>query len=93
MAPAPGFEELLLEMTFETRGSKPAAVDRHLERIAWLRKTIRLILGYFGLPLSSAKRWRVKLLIVVDQELMSPYIAGSSVPVWSFRELREKLNT
>jgi hypothetical protein len=79
-----------LENIFRTQGNKRASVDKHLERVAWLRDNLALTLEWLGLPASEAKkRWKVEPLLVVDHELQSSYIAHSTVPVVPFRELED----
>lgn len=76
-----------LKNTFQTRGSKAAAVDIHLERVGWLKANLGLVLEHLGLPTREARRWRVEPLIVVNHELQSPYVVDCPVPVLSYREL------
>jgi hypothetical protein len=79
-----------LENIFRTRGKKRAAVDKHLERVAWLRDNLVLTLEWLGLlPSEAKKRWKVEPLLVVDHELQSPYFVRSLVPVVSFRDLED----
>jgi len=78
-----------LESTFQTSGDKRSAVDKHLERVAWLRDNLALTLDFLGIPTPGRRGWKVKPLVVVDHELQSPYIARSSVPVVPRRELED----
>lgn len=77
-----------LENIFQTKGKKRASVDKHQERVAWLRENLILTLEWLGVsPPVARKRWKVEPLLVVDHELQSPYIAQSSVPVTPYRDL------
>lgn len=80
-----------LESTFQTRGSRPAAVDRHLERTEWLRRNLRQTLAWLGID--DSKGWKVSPLVVVDQELMSPFLIDPKVPVVVFRDLRARIQS
>lgn len=76
-----------LKNTFQTSGDKKSAVDKHLERVAWLRDNLDAALDLLGIQVSGRKRWKVEPLIVVDHELQSPYFANSPIPVVPMREL------
>ena len=76
-----------LKSTFQTTGDKKAAVDKHLERVSWLRDNLHSTLELLGIPASERRRWKVEPLFVVDHELQSPYIVRSPVPVVPMRVL------
>ena len=76
-----------LKNTFQTSGDKKSAVDKHLERVAWLCDNLDSALDLMGMPASERRRWKVEPLIVVDHELQSPYFAHSPIPVVPMREL------
>ena len=78
-----------LKSTFQMSGDKKSAVDKHLERAAWLRDNLDSTLDVLGIPASERRRWKVEPLIVVDHELQSPYIVRSPVPVVPVRILEE----
>lgn len=44
-----------------------------------------------GLNASSAKRWRVVAMMVVENELLSPFLLELPVPVMSFHDLEERV--
>lgn len=70
-----------------------AAVDRLLEVAAWVQGRRQQVLGSLGLPTKDAKRWRVRPLVVVDQELLTPYLYEVAVPTLSYRSLADRLAT
>lgn len=78
-----------LKSTFQMSGDKKSAVDKHLERAAWLRDNLDSTLDVLSIPASERRRWKVEPLIVVDHELQSPYIVRSPVPVVPVRILEE----
>lgn len=76
-----------LKSTFQTSGDKRSAVDKHIERVAWLRENLDSTLDSLDIPASERRRWKVEPLVVVDHELQSPYIVHSPVPVVPVRML------
>lgn len=68
-----------------------SAVARLLEVVAWVQARRPLVLESLGLPTKDAKRWRVRPLVVVDQELLTPYLFEVSVPTVSYRALSERV--
>ncbi len=81
-----------LESTFETRGGRSAAVDRHLRRVEWVRQHLGSTLAWLGLDSGKAHEWAVEPLLVLSAELVSPYLVRSAVPALSYRELSLQLN-
>ncbi|MDP9381426.1 MAG: hypothetical protein M3Q29_15025 [Chloroflexota bacterium] len=80
-----------LEQTFETRGRRLAAVDKHLKRVAWIQRHVPEMLRWSGLSDVDSDSWRVEALIVLSEPLMSPYLVQSPIPVVSYRDLRLQL--
>jgi hypothetical protein len=68
---------------------KRSAVDKHLERVAWLCDNLGSTLDWLGIPASKRIRWEVGPLIVVDPELQSTYFVRSPVPVVPMRTLEK----
>jgi hypothetical protein len=64
------------------RGGKRSAAERHARRTAYLGAHLSEVLASLGL--GGSEGWAVKALIVVDQELATPYLRHSPVPVVSF---------
>lgn len=62
------------------------------KRADWARNHIGDLLERLGLGRVNAGKWRVEPLIVVSQDLFSPYLRKSSIPVVSLQKLmRERL--
>jgi hypothetical protein len=62
------------------------------KRADWARNHIGDLLETLGLSRENASKWRVEPLIVVSQDLFSPYLRKSSIPVVSLQKLiRERL--
>lgn len=80
-----------LAETFESSGDKQAAIDRHAERVEWLRKHLAEVLTWIGLGDEDPALWSVEGLMVLDIELMSPYLIDPPLSVITYRELRERL--
>lgn len=80
-----------LHQTFLVGQAHASAVDKHLARVAWLRQYLRETLEWLKLDASSWRRWRVEPLLVVDRELMGPFLKQPPLTVLSYRELRATL--
>ena len=80
-----------LENLFGSPEKPRGASQRHSERVEWLSEHIEDVLPWLGLSNDRAANWSIEPLFVVDQELLSPYIADSSLEILSVRELKEKL--
>jgi hypothetical protein len=68
----------------------------HRERIQWLRDHLAACLQWAKLSaaeVAAVDEWRVDGLVVVDQELASPFFVESSFPTMSVRRLQDKLGT
>jgi hypothetical protein len=59
-------------------GPKSTAA-KHDARGRWLRGNLAKVAGHLGVD--AKKRWRVVSFVVVDRELLSPFLVESSVPV------------
>lgn len=76
-----------LEKLFLGQGEKKSKAER---RTAWVRENLGYILNWF--KVSSTGKWRVESLIVVSQELFTPYLRRSPIRILSFDALmRERL--
>lgn len=80
-----------LSETFESRDDKPAAIDRHAERVAWLNEHRAEVLEWLGLAGEDPALWVVEGLMVLDIELMSAHLVDTPLPVITYRELRNEL--
>ncbi len=80
-----------LAETFQSTNDHQAAIDRHVERVDWLREHLTEVLDWLGLGTEESGVWNVEGLMVLDIELMSPYLVDPPLPVITYRELREEL--
>jgi len=79
-----------LERLFE--GSRHRSiVERHHRRTEWVRLHLKEILLWLEIKSETPKKWKVKPLIVVDIELITPYLRKSKIDIISFIELKNKL--
>ncbi|RFB12716.1 hypothetical protein DZB84_18370 [Bacillus sp. HNG] len=70
---------------------KPSIMEKHLKRTDWIRTNIKLVLNTFGINLKG--KWNVKPLIVLDEEMVSPYLYKDKkgIKVMSYNKLIEEL--
>ncbi|MGH3070797.1 MAG: hypothetical protein ACRDNB_00840 [Gaiellaceae bacterium] len=80
-----------LDETFRSSDTKQAAIDRHVERVAWLRDHLREVLDWLGLGAEEPTAWTVEGLVVLDIEMMGPYLTDPPLRVITYRELRDEL--
>jgi hypothetical protein len=80
-----------LAETFQSSRDHQAAVDRHVERVGWLREHLGDVLAWLGLRDEDPALWTVEGLVVLDIELMSPYLTDPPFPVVTYRDLRAEL--
>jgi len=79
-----------LKKLFEGRHGEKTMTEK---RADWARAHVGDLLNRLGLDGSrNVRGWRVELLIVVSQELLSPYLRRSPIPVVSLQKfIRERL--
>lgn len=70
---------------FHGHGHKKSYVEKHERRVSWLKANLEGVLQSFGID--SSKKWKVEPLIVVSQELLTPYLHSSSMRVISYEQL------
>ena len=63
----------------------PTIVERHAARVAWAREHVPAILEWLGLKPSTA--WRVRGLVVTDDDLVSRYTASSPLAIIAAHEI------
>lgn len=80
-----------IKRTFQSEGSKKAAIEKHAERAAWLRDHLSDVLDWLGLSTSDADEWRVEPSIVVDEEIQAPFIHDLAMPVTDAATLADSL--
>jgi len=79
-----------LRRTFKSEARKVAAMDRHLERAAWLRRHLGETLAWLGIG-GDVTAWRVEPLIVVDTEVASAFLEELPMRVVDAMTLAEEL--
>lgn len=92
LAPARTPRELESERaaTFSVSGSKPSEVQKLLEAAAWVEAHLADVLAHEGVETKSYRSWRVRPLMVVEAELMTPFVEELPVQVMTVEELREQ---
>jgi hypothetical protein len=75
---------------FLGQNGKASFVEKHQRRVDWVREHIGEVLDWLHLPRDGD--WQVEPLIVVDQELMTPYLYASPIRVIALAELDTELN-
>jgi len=78
---------------FETgdRAKHSAAMERHTERVHWLRDNIVDVLATFRPPITDASGWIVDGLFVTVEPVPSPHIIRPAMPILSYRELEDRI--
>ena len=77
-----------LETLFHGARGRESVVDRQQRRSAWVEEHIGQVLAFLDLPRGG--RWQVRPIIVVDEEMFSPHLFRSPIPVISFHEFKER---
>jgi hypothetical protein len=70
---------------FHGHGHKKSYVQKHENRVSWLKANIENVLRGFGI--TSAKKWKIEPLMVVSRELMTPYLHNSPIRMISYEQL------
>jgi hypothetical protein len=92
LTPSELAEELATHFVTQQGAKRAAAMDRHLERIAWLKAHLPEVLSEFAFDPGNPSSWTVKGLFVTDDAVPSPHIVRPALPVVSYRELEAQLN-
>ena len=72
---------------------KPSIVEKHQKRTEWIRNNISKVLESFNL-LHIKGKWEVKPIIVINEEMISPYLYSSKgIKVISYNKLIEELES
>jgi hypothetical protein len=79
-----------LRRTFKSEEGKTAAIDRHAERAAWLRRHLPETLAWLRVS-GHADTWRVEPSIVVDTEVPSAFLAELPMRVVDAMTLADEL--
>jgi hypothetical protein len=85
--------EMASEITELVHGSHghPSMIEKHKRRLEWIQQNLAEVLA--DLDLDSLRPWTVEVLMVVDEELMSPHFVDTDVRILPFRELQGFLET
>jgi len=78
-----------LDELFLGTETKRSIVVKHNQRTQWIHANLKDVLIEFSI--NTRTGWKVKPLIVVDEEIFSPYLFQSTIEVVSFQRLREEL--
>lgn len=76
-----------LRATFDISGPKASDATRHLERVEWVRANLASVLDRYRVQCRRLSDWTVEGMFVVDQDLMTPYLANLPIKVISLRQL------
>ena len=92
LSPARTPSELASELNKLFRGDdkQSSVVERHLRRVEWIDNHISAVFEHYNI--SQRERWKVRPLIVVDEEIFSKHLYTSRIPVYSLRQLQENLS-
>lgn len=82
--------EMANEITnlFLGHGQRKSFIEKHQNRVNWLQDNIGVVLAWLGMPAVSG--WKVEPLVVVSQELFTPFLKNSPIRVLSFNGLRQE---
>jgi hypothetical protein len=77
-----------IDQLFKSKGKNRSTVEKHGDRIDWLRTHLPQVLAWLGVPGADASEWTVEPLIVLDKETPAPLLAGVTMPVVTYYRLR-----
>ena len=77
-----------LDELFLGTKTKRSIVMKHNQRTQWIQANLKDVLIEFST--NTRPGWKVKPLIVVDEEIFSPYLFQSTIEVVSFQRLKEE---
>ncbi len=91
MARAPHQMKNELDNLFIGKGKgksrKKPAIEHHQERVKWVNNHLQEVLTW--LSLDPNLNWKVEAIIVTDEELSTPHLKSSPIPVMSSVELSQ----
>ncbi|HEX5247800.1 MAG TPA: hypothetical protein VFW41_11795 [Gaiellaceae bacterium] len=79
--------------TFVGQPGKKSEIDKLKEVTDWVKDHRAEVLQALGIDEQRPQRWQVKPLMVVENELLTPYLVDVGLPVLSFQELRERIES
>ena len=74
-----------IEKLFSGRGKKKSTVEKHERRLEWLREHLDKVVAEFGIDDSLG--WKVRGFIVTSEQLVTPMMRSSSLPVLTINDL------
>ena len=74
-----------IEKLFSGRGKKKSTVEKHERRLEWLREHLDKVVAEFGIDDSLG--WKVRGFIVTSEQLVTPMMRSSSLPVFTINDL------
>ena len=77
-----------IKTLFEGTDRKNSIIQHHERKIRWVRNHVSQILIWLGI---NSEDWNVKPLIVVDREMLTPYLKQSTIPIVAIEKLKEDL--
>lgn len=83
--------EMACEITnlFEGTEHKKSIIQVHERKTAWIQKNLPKVLEWLGI---NGIGWKVQPLIVVDREMLTPYLKGTPIPIVAFEKLKDDLS-
>ena len=75
-----------LKNIFEGSDNEKSIIKKHSRRCDWVKRNLGSVLKY--LELDEKANWKIEPIIIVDQELFTPYLRKSPIKVLSFSELK-----
>ena len=70
----------------DAKDGRKCAVNRHQERVEWLRDHIVDVLAEFGITENEKDTWRIEPILVLDTDLLSRYLTEPPFPIMSEQE-------
>jgi hypothetical protein len=77
-----------LRNLFEGTEKKKSIVQLHERRMIWVQNHLREVLAWLGIGTTN---WTVESLIVVDREMLTPYLKNSTVQIVPIETLSDNL--
>jgi hypothetical protein len=71
-------------------GSK-SAVNRHQERVEWLKNHMVDVLAEFGISETEKEKWHIEPILVLDKDLLSRYLTEPPFPIMLEQEFLQFL--
>jgi hypothetical protein len=69
------------------KGQSKSTVDKHLDRVDWLRTHVVDVLSWLSLP--GGRAWTVEPVIVTDRHVLAPLLGESEIPIVAVSALPE----